>query len=201
MNYIEKCIDEIRNDWFKNHIVKSIEGEEGFQRIIWGEKGTRMYQVEYILSGNMVFVTGDLGDAVYSLTCAATLENIKDFDLHYFTSKLTAHERERWDFDGRLAREQIDEYIFDWRDISHSNQLDEEEKELYEELQYATLNWNLQDHFEQAVVSIYENSSVEWFDSEAASCIAECGRRLPLSFIAYWLGLKMIIEENYKNKI
>ncbi|WP_096436529.1 hypothetical protein [Alteribacter populi] len=186
---------EIRERWFDNHVIKRIEGENGFQRISWGEKGTRMYQVDYILSDNMVFVTGDLGDAAYSLTCQATFENIKDFDLSYFTGKLSAYERRRWDFDYTLAQEQIEEYIFDWCDVSHFDQLSEDDNELYEELLYAARNWDLQDHFEKAVFSIWENSNVSWFDGEAASCISDCGKRLPRSFIAYWVGLQMVAEQ------
>lgn len=201
MDYLERAKKEIRDRWFKNHTIKSVEGKEGFQRISWGEKETRMYQVDYVLSGNMVFVTGDLGDAVYSLTCTATLENIKGFNLSYFTGKLTAHERERWDFDKHLAQEQIDKYIFDWRDINYIDELSEDESELYEKLIFATGNWDLQDHFERAIFSIYEKTSVDWFDGEAASCIADCGKRLPYSFIAYWLGLQMVAERLESKKV
>jgi hypothetical protein len=195
MDYLEQAKKEIREKWFENHTIKNIEGDEGFQRISWGEKGTRMYQVDYVLSGNMVFVSGDLGDVAYSLTCSATLDNIKRFDLSYFTGKLTAHQRERWDFDYTLAQEQIENYFFDWCDVDHVDQLGEEENELYEELLSATKNWDRHNHFEMAVFSIYERTNVDWFDSESASCIADCGQRLSRCFIAYWLGLQMIIEQ------
>lgn len=195
MEYLERAMKEIREEWFENHTIKKRQGWTGFERIIWGEKGTRMYQVEYVLYNNMVFVTGDLGDAAYSLTCKATLENIKDFDLHYFTGKLTAHEPSRWDFDKQLAQKEIDDYIFDWCDISYLDQLDEDERELYEELLDATRNWNTHEHFKTAVFSIFERTSVEWFDGEASHLISECGKRLPYCFIAYWLGLQMVIEQ------
>lgn len=195
MEYLEQVEREIREKWFENHCIKSIEGEEGFQRVSWGEKGTGMYQVDYVLSNNMVFVTGDLGDAAYSLTCQATLENIKDFNLSYFTRKLSAHERGRWDFDNTLAQEQIEEYIFDWCDVDHVDQLSEDDNELYEELLCATSDWDSYDHFQMAVFSIYDNTSVDWFDGESASSISDCGQRLNRSFIAYWVGLQMVIEQ------
>ncbi|GGB41487.1 hypothetical protein GCM10011409_18760 [Lentibacillus populi] len=200
MDYLKQAKNEIRKEWFSNHEIKLIEGSKGFQRINWGEQGSRMYQIDYVLSDNMVFVSGDLGTAAYELTCAATLENIKDFNLSYFTGKLSAHERRRWDFDPYLAKEEIEEYIFDWCDISHVDQLSEEDNELYEELIGATQNWDLQDHFEKAVFSIYENTSVGWFDGEAASCISDCGKRLPRSLIAYWVGLQMVIEQLEKKE-
>ena len=195
MNYIEQAKKEIRERWFGNHVIKNIEGEEGFKRISWGEKGTRMYQVDYVLSDNMVFVSGDLGDAAYSLTCQATLGNIKYFDLSYFTGKLTANKRSKYNFDTSLAQEHIEEYIFDWCDVDHIDQLNEEDQDLYKELLFATSNWSSVEHFQTAVYSIYERANAYWFDSEAASIIANCGQRLNRSFIAYWVGLQMIIEQ------
>lgn len=195
MEYLDQMKKEIRENWFKNHTIKKIEGEEGFQRISWGEKGTRAYQIDYVLSGNMVFVSGDLGDAVYSLTCPATLDNIKRFDLTYFTGKLTAHQRDKWCFDSSLARKQIKEYFLDWCDVDHIDQLNEDDKNLYEELMFATRNWSTLKHFQTAVFSICERAEVDWFDFRCASCIADCGSKLNPCIIAYWVGLKMIIEQ------
>jgi hypothetical protein len=200
MDYLESVKKEIRKDWFKNHEIKHVEGLEGLQRIGWGEKGTRMYQVDYVLSDNMVFVSGDLGTAAYELTCAATLENIKDFNLSYFTGKLAAHERRRWDFDALLAQKEIEEYILDWCEVDSIADLEGEDKELYRDLIDATQNWDLQDHFEKAIFSIYESTSVGWFDGEEASCISNCGKRLPRSLIAYWLGLQMAAEQMDQSK-
>lgn len=192
--YLKNAEKEIREQWFGQHEIKLNKGEDGFQRIKWGRPGTRMYQVDYVLSGNMVFVTGDLGDAAYNLTCLATIDNIQDFDLSYFTGKLSAHKRRRWDFDSQLAAEEIKEFIFDWCDVEHANELSEKDRRVYKELIDATREWSLHDHFEKAVFSIYEHTSVDWFDGEASSCISNCGQRLPYSFIAYWLGLQMISE-------
>lgn len=195
MDYLDKAKKEIRDKWFDKHEVKSMEGEIGFQQIIWGEKGTSMYQVKYVLSGNNVFISGDLGEAVYSLTCSATLENIKGFDLSYFTGKLTAHSRERWSFDDRLAKKQIREYFTDWCDVDSVSELEVEDRKLFQELIDTTDEWSLQNHFATAVYSIYERTSVDWFDGETASCITSCGERLPFCYVAYWLGLQMLIEK------
>lgn len=195
MDYLKKAEKEIREEWFKDHSIKTIEGVDGFQRISFGKKGTRFYQVDYVLSDNMVYITGDLGDAVYSLTCQATLDNIKGDNLSYFTSKVTAHERSRWIFDSDLAQKDIEEYIFDWCDVDNVDGLDEEERELYDELMSATTEWSSVEHFQTAVYSIYDRTNISWFDGEAAGCIADCGQRLNRVFVAYWLGLQMIIEE------
>lgn len=196
LDYLEQAKKEIRENWFANHMIKSNEGNEGFQRISWGKEGTRMYQVDYVLSGNMVFITGDLGDAAYSLTCRATLKNIEDFNLSYFTGKLSAHQRDRWDFDDKLAREQIKSYFLDWCDVDSVAEMDVDDKELMDELISATKEWGDYKTYEaMGVWTTYNDTDLDWFDSEMASCIADCGKRLSYSIISYWVGLQMVIEQ------
>ncbi|GAA0347564.1 hypothetical protein GCM10008931_43570 [Oceanobacillus oncorhynchi subsp. oncorhynchi] len=195
MEYIDQSIKEIRNDWFSNHQIKRFDGGSDFARISFGETGTRMYQVDYVLSDSMIFITGDLGDASYRLTCDASLENIQDFNLGYFTEKLTSSERKKYVFDSKLAQREIEDFIFDICNVEHIDQLHEEDRNLLEEILIAATEWNLCEHFEMAVFSIYESSSVEWFDGDAASHISNCGKRLSKSIIAYWVGLQMVAEK------
>lgn len=202
MEYIEKAKREIKENWFKNHTIKEIEGNVGLKRISFGSEKNNYYQIDYILSGNMVFVSGDLGEAVYTLTCDATLENIEHFDLSYFTSKLSAHSRRRWDFNDELARKLIRECFSDWCiDESDSEKeleyyLDDDEKELYQNLIDGTYQWSEYEDFENMVVwNNYNQTNVHWFDGECASVIASCGQKLPYHFVAYWLGLQMIHEQ------
>lgn len=195
MDHIEEAKKKIRERWFENHKIKSITGEDGFQRIIWGEEGTSMYQINYVLAGRNVFVSGDLGDAVYSLTCAATLENIKDFNLSYFTKKLTASEHPKYDFDSKLAQSEIKEYFIDMFDVDAIKDLEEEDGELLAELLSETEEWGSCDHFSAGIYSIYSNTNVDWFDSESASYVADCGKKLSYSLISYWVGLQMIAEQ------
>lgn len=199
MDHIENAKKDIRENWFKDHKIKQIEGGDGLQRITWGAEGTSMYQIKYTLSGNMVFISGDVGDAVYCLTCPATLENLGGFDLSYLTKKLTASERKKYTFDERLAKEEIKEYVLDWCDVERVGELSEEDKDLYDELIAETNNWSSCDQFSTGIYSIYSTTDVDWFDSESASCISDCGRVLSRTLIAYWIGLQMIGEQ-LKNK-
>lgn len=195
MSYLEKELKQIRTEWFKNHKIKRTEGQEGFQQFIFGEEGSSFYQVKYVLSGANIFISGDLGDAVYKLSEPATLENIKTCNLSHFTSKLTGHSRERWNFDNDLAKKQIEEYFVEWCDIDNIDELGLKDKTLYDQLIKSTDEWSMWRHFQGDVFTIYQNTSVQWFDSERAEVISECGQTLPLIFIAYWLGLQMIIEQ------
>lgn len=196
MEYIEKAKKLIRDKWFKDHQIKSIHGEDGFQRIIWGKEGTGMYQIIYTLSGNMIYITGDVGTAAYSLTCQATLANIASHELWYFTDKLIATERKKWDFDYQVAQKEIEECFLDWCDVDSVGDLPEEEKELYKELIQATLEWDDPDTFaNQGVWTIYHATNVDWFDSEIADSVATSGNQLSNTHISYWVGLQMVIEQ------
>lgn len=199
MDHLAKAEQVMRNEWFKNHEIKSIEGENGFQKIIFGEPGTSMYQVKYVLAENMVYISGDLGVAAYELTGPATIEEISRYDLSYFTGKLVASQRGKYEFDDKLAAEQIEEYFIDWRDIDDISELGMGDRMLYDDLIRTTSEWSLPQHFNTAVYHIYQDTDAEWFDSEAASLIADCGQKLSYSLISYWVGLKMIAELQVKN--
>ena len=116
----------------------------------------------------------------------------KVFNLSYFTGKLSAFSGERLDFDSERAQEELNEWYLETKeDVSDVNSLNE----LYEDLLDAIRNWSLKSHFEQAVFSIYEHTSVDWFESEEATMVSDFGSRLPYRLIAYWLGFQMVIEQ------
>ncbi|MDJ1631386.1 hypothetical protein QNN00_17660 [Bacillus velezensis] len=125
---------------------------------------------------------------------SATLKNIKEFDLHYLTRKLTAHSDERWSFNYKKALRELDEWYLERKD----DQLDDLD-ELHEDLREATMNFSLHEHFKTAVFSIYETTTADWFDTEEAESVSDFGSELPHQFIAYWVGLQMAIATR-KNK-
>lgn len=192
MDYLEKMKYEIRNEWFKNHVAK-VDGEEGLQVITWGEPGTFMYGTKYVLSGNNVFISGDIGEAVYTLTCPATLENIKDFNLSYFTGKLRAFCNDRWNFDDKKAKEELKEY---WDDYEMHEI--EDNREIYDSILSAIDESHSVDSFGAWLMPVYQDTSI---DSETMSTVSGFGQRLPPSLIGYWVGLQMIIEQLEAKKV
>ncbi|MBJ8031549.1 hypothetical protein [Bacillus cereus group sp. N21] len=191
MEYIEKAIKDIKENWFENHVAE-IQGEEGLQVIYWGKPGTSFYRTKYVLSGYNVFVSGDLGEAVYNLTCSATLENIKGFNLGYFTGKLTAFCEERWNFDQEKAKKELDEF---WEE----NEMNETEdgQEIYDGICSAINESSSMESFHFWLGDVYHNTSL---DSDTMEYIWDLGKRLPRRLIGYWLGLQMAIEQLEKNK-
>ncbi|MED4441493.1 hypothetical protein, partial [Bacillus pumilus] len=153
MDFIDRAKKEIKENWFKNHVAE-IKGEEGLQVIYWGKSGTNMYRTKYVLSGNNIFISGDIGEAVYSLTCSATLDNIKDFNLDYFTGKLEAFCEDRWNFDQTLAKKELREY---WDEYEINEQYDDA-REIYKGIISAIDESNSVDAYRAWFMPVYQNT-------------------------------------------
>lgn len=191
MEFIEKAKKEIREHWFNNHIV-DIQGNEGLQVIHWGEPGTNMYRTKYVLSGNNIFISGDIGEAVYCLTCRATLRNIEEFDLSYFTGKLTAFCNERYDFDEKTAKKDLKEF---WKEYD-MHEIDDS-KEIYNEILSVIKDSTTMNHYQSGISSVYHDTSM---DSDTLEYVWDFGKRMPRRLIGYWVGLQMIIEQLKESK-
>lgn len=187
MDFIDRAKKEIKENWFKNHVAE-IKGEEGLQVIYWGKSGTNMYRTKYVLSGNNIFISGDIGEAVYSLTCSATLDNIKDFNLGYFTGKLEAFCEDRWNFDQTLAKKELREY---WDEYEINEQYDDA-REIYKGIISAIDESTSLDAYRAWLMPVYQNTSV---DSDTMEYVWDFGKRMPYRLIGYWVGLQMVIEQ------
>lgn len=192
MNTVDKKKEEIRNHWFKNHVAE-INGEEGLQVIYWKEPGTFMYGTKYVLSGNNVFISGDIGEAVYTLTCKATLDNIKDFGMSYFTSKLDAFCEDRWDFNAKLAKKELKEH---WEEYEMDKT--ENGEEIYDGIMSAIEESSSLEAYRAWLMPVYQSTSI---DSDKLECVWDFGKEMPHRLIAYWVGLQMAIEQLEKNKL
>lgn len=195
MERIEKEREHIRNDWFKDHVATVAE-HEGVTILDWKKPGTNMYAVKYVMVGNKLFISGDIGSAVYDLTWNATPESFDTVNLSYFTGKLSCSSRERWNFDDKKAIEQIDEWLEETlHDIGGDEDDEEVEKarEIHEELIYAVGEWSHVQGYQQEVWRVYQSYSHT--DGEEFEHISKFGRELPNEFIAYLLGIQMASEQ------
>lgn len=190
MDFVNKSKEEIRNNWFEDHVA-TIHGEEGLQMIDWGKPGTNMYRTKFVLSGNNVFISGDIGEAVYSLTCRASLDNIKDFGLEYFTRKLDAFCEDRWDFDADLAKKELKEH---WNEYEIDND-EGDNQEIYDGILSAIEESSSLESYRAWLMPVYQDTSI---DSDTLEYVWNFGKRMPRRLIGYWVGLQMAIEQLQK---
>lgn len=83
-------IDNIKV-WFKNHLAELKILDDDTQVLVWKQPETRMYEIDFMFYKNMVYITGDMRDAVFNTTwkTAWDCNNGWRIDLHYFAEKLT----------------------------------------------------------------------------------------------------------------
>lgn len=100
----------IKNTWFNNHKVRFLELTNDTTIIDW-DNGSCFYKMRIILDKNVVYISGDLGSAVYTLTCKrATINEIASYDISYFTEKLTAFSSDEDEFEKGIAKTDIEEW-------------------------------------------------------------------------------------------
>ncbi|MGF9979332.1 hypothetical protein [Viridibacillus arvi] len=193
MDNVKQVEKEIREEWFANHVVE-ISGEEGMQVISWGQPGTNIYRTKYVLSGSNIFISGDIGETVYCLTCRATLKNIEDFDFHYFTGKLSAFCEARWNFDEKLAKKELKEY---WKEYEMKRRY-KDSQEIYDGIISAIDESSSLEAYRAWLMPVYQDTSIESDDLES---IWEIGKRMPYRLIGYWVGLQMVVEQLKKTEV
>lgn len=180
--------DGIRQHWFENHVATYTKLSEKVSILEWKEPGTRCYYVRYVLDGNMLYISGDLGTAVFDLTWNATPKSFKDMSigLHYFYEKLSAYGSDKKDFDSEQAIKDLEEVFVDCEEDEYT-QLFEDLKELANECcRVDEWAYEVRERF---------GSELEDFDQDYWEWIYDVGAVIPSRIRAYLVGLKMAAEQ------
>ena len=86
--------NQIKDRWFKDHKAELKDLGE-IQILNWKKPGTICYYIRYIFDGNKMYVSGDLGEAVFWLTWNADVHSFNGIHIDYFAKKLRAYHGER----------------------------------------------------------------------------------------------------------
>ena len=96
MDREEKIIKELKEYWFKDH--KATLTKHGDLEVLdWRKPGTSNYAVRYIFDGYRMYVSGDIGEAVFNLTWKADINSFNGLHIGYFVEKMAAGEKTTWD--------------------------------------------------------------------------------------------------------
>jgi hypothetical protein len=195
MKTIEQMEASIKKYWFPEHVATVTEYEK-VTILDWKKPGTNGYAVRYIFAGNKLYVSGDIGEAIFDLTWYATIQSFKDIDISYLMGKLSCSRREKYDFVEAKAHQELDE----WReerleDMEHDEEYTAEIQEVYEGIQGAIAESGGVEDFDREIFRVYHDVSTQHVDSEDFSMIHDFGKQLNSVFPAYLLGIKMAIEQ------
>lgn len=206
---------ELREEWFKDHKAKLEKLSDDVSIMTWKAPGTCSYYVRYVFDYNKIYITGDLGDAIFKIYDKVNLEKAASFDIYYFHKKLTARDEEKWEFSEVKAIDRLKEEIaqieenkseylgLDEDGIGIREGLSDEEAEkvdIYDE-QIEMFN-NMIDsagecssrgNWVQCVYCDYLDPLSD-YDSEFYEWIFDIGNAYPRNVQAFLIGLKMAYE-------
>jgi hypothetical protein len=180
MEDIKEIERYIEKKWFKNHVA-TVSETDCATILDWSAPGTNKYSVRYIFAGRNLYVSGDIGDAIFNLTWRATIESFDDIELGYLLGKLSCHSRERWHFDEELAIKELNEW---YEDATYGTR---DNKNAYvQELDRITANVSrfiveVSDHkeFERRLIAYYRDNTFDYIDSEDFAMFYDFGKKLP----------------------
>lgn len=188
---------EIRTEWFKDHKaelvyfhkVTLLKAEEIIV-LDWRKPDTCIFAVRYVFDGNHMYVSGDLGEAVFHFTEKADPDRIAGYNLSYFNEKLKAFADPRRDFNKETAKT----YLNDWRK-EHSDEAEgfgrktwaEAWQELYNMAEDCSTVKEWEIKLADFNINRMGNDAWEW--------IYSIGDEVPLRLQSYLIGLKMAVEQ------
>lgn len=178
---------EIRKKWFYGH--KATYKDQGdIKVLVWQKPGTAYYYVKYIFDGCKIYVSGDLGEAIFCFIETANIKVCRDYDLVYFHSKLSAYHEERYEFNSHEALLVLEEWKkeLDKRGIQYDIYIMEE---LFKRIRECTSvnQW----------VGIVNNFScfLSELDVDYGHWMYNIGNEIPMPVRGYLIGLKMAAEQ------
>jgi hypothetical protein len=177
----------IRENWFAEHVADYQEHGE-LKVLVWKKPGTSMYYCRYVFDGSKMYVSGDIGEAVFWFTEKADLFNQCAYSLEYFESKLAAYGESRRDFDSEKAIKALKEWAKELR--KNNTEYDHDDmKTLFDDCRDCSLT----NHWEH----ILSNHS-DWIgeiDCDYWEWMYSVGDEIPSRIKGYLVGLNMAAEQ------
>ncbi|WP_394887657.1 hypothetical protein [Clostridium butyricum] len=183
---------EIRECWFKNH--KAVLTKHGDLEVLdWKKPGSCTYAVRYVFDGSYMYITGDIGEALFNLTWKAGVDTFNGISTSYFMEKMRAFSDERYYFNVDTAKNEL----FEWKNnylTDHYEMLEDEEfddffVELIDDLEGCSREW------EWAAVINSKIDEIEKYDMDYWEWMYNIGREVPARIYGYIVGLQMAAEQ------
>ena len=178
---------EIRERWFDRHTA-TLTKHGDLEVLQWKRPGTRDYSCRYVFDGNMMYISGDLGEAVFWLTWKASVHSFNDVHIDYFDEKLNAYSGDRRDFDEGKAVKRLREWLKEIHECGRVYDHDDM-KDLFEKAR------SCNSHSEWIeIVHKYDDLICE-LDPDYWEWMGTCGDKIPGRIQCYLVGLKMASEQ------
>ena len=197
----EECRIETIHGWFAEHIATMHEScwpdsPVSVTLVDFHRPGTGQYFMRFLMCGQKLFVTGDIVDAVFSLTEEAELKSLANYDTTYLYEKMSCIDdlEKGFDFSRDVAVEDIQNYFAD-KDDWFEKDSPEWKATVRREQRLLAAAKDCIDFFDwrEAVEEEYEDDAV--CDPEEMSLVFTFGSVYSYGFLAIQEGLRMAAKQ------
>jgi hypothetical protein len=136
-----------------------------------------------------MYVSGDIGEAVFCFTELADVNKIADYSLSYFESKLRAFCEPEKEFDSEKAIKRLRAWLKELKECGTEWDHDEMRRFFEEVKKECTSKKN----FEFIINNHYD--MISELDQDFWEWLPGCGDETPMRIRAYLIGLKMAAEQ------
>lgn len=193
----------IRESWFKDH--KAVLTKHGDLEVLnWRKEGTYCYAVRYVFDGDKMYITGDIGEALFWLTWKADVHSFNGISTDYFMEKMRAFSDERYDFNSKQAKERLEEWKNEILDDKYLDTEDDDREEFIDtmdELIDEVDNCNSESMWAGIVNSESYNDFISEYDCDYWEWIYNIGNSVPARIYGYIVGLQMASEQLKESEV
>ena len=212
MSREETIKQEIKKHWFQEH--KATLTKHGDLTVLnWRKEGTVCYAVRYVFDGDKMYITGDIGEALFWVTWKADIHSFNGISTHYFMEKMRAFSDERYDFDSNEAKERMEKWrseILEDRFPIDADEDNDDNKENFEREEFIDEmddligevdNCNTSSMWAGIVNSESYNSFISEYDCDYWEWIYSMGDVVPARIYGYIVGLQMASEQLKESEV
>lgn len=195
---VQERMQRIKDTQFAKHRAH-IHNRGDIVIVDWKRDNTNAYAVQYTFYKNHVFITGDLGDAIFNCTWQTwTTEKpyknapvgcgrpnkFKPISLEYLEEKLGAfRESDVYEFSSVEAKEEIKHY---------REYVSKDYKDDFKDLLKETENYRFCDEWRNYIISNYDMVEGMFSDSEVIADIMDAGKTFGCRYLSWVAGIQMI---------
>lgn len=189
----EKKIREHCQEKVKDFKIKKISSD--YSSYVVGSESTDEYDITYTFVNNSIVVISKQMNTVYEFERIPTLIYLKTINVLDFASKdkkfYSINSLIIWE---ELILDNIVEFMEDWCNVSYLNELNIEDKKLYDKLLFAVHNRNYSSYEFWKYGLLSAIGIVDWFTEQHASIIFNSGLGVTEQTMINWIGLELLMD-------
>lgn len=202
MDREEKIVKELKEDWFKDHKA-TVKKYDEITVLDWRKPGTNNYAVRYVLDGYRMYISGDIGEAVFNLTWKATIESFNDLNIGYFVSKMAAGEKTTYE------SEVAEKALIEWKnerleepEAFFNSEAEQAEFEiLVDRLIDAANECNSTEQWAWQFVNGEYEEDISKFDCDYWEWMYNIGNAVPYHAYGFLIGLQMAAKQLKESEV